>query len=62
MIASYRNNKDRETRRKPMLRSALYPMICMAVSAIVLGQLVVSFNHAMQRTAELPALVMLQSK
>lgn len=45
-----------------MLRSALYPMICMAVSAIVLGQLVVSFNHAMQRTAELPALVMLQSK
>ena len=40
-----------------MLRSVYYPLICMAVSAIVLGQLAMSMGAVMNRAAALPAML-----
>ena len=40
-----------------MLRSVYYPLICMAISAIVLGQLAMSLGAVMQRTAAIPTLL-----
>ena len=40
-----------------MMRSALYPLICMAISAIVLTQLVSALSGVMQRGAAIPAMI-----
>jgi hypothetical protein len=52
--ASYRKREPQESN---MMRSALYPLICMAISAIVLTQLVSAMGAVMQRGAAIPAMI-----
>ncbi len=40
-----------------MMRSVYYPMICMAVSAIVLIQLLGAIGSVMQRAGSIPAVL-----